>query len=445
MNLSYALRVNSGNIIALVGGGGKTTAMFRLADELSPRLRVLTTTSTRIFAAQIKRSPAHVTFSPTQESLADLLPQLDAAIARYGQVLLIGQADPVSGKAFGLPPQLVDKLAATGHFDVILNEADGARMRPFKAPAEHEPVIPASTTLVVPVVGLDILGQPLTDDTVHRAQLVSRLSGAAIGRPVTIDTVAAVLGHPQGGLKNIPTLARVTPVLNKLDRSNLPAAAELATRLLAYEQIDSVAIGAVQAADSPVTQLYSRAAAVILAAGGATRFGSPKQLAQWGQKTLLEHTVETALASAARPVIVVLGAEVTQSQKILAHRPVQTVINPAWAEGQSTSMRAGLAALPGHIGCALFLLADMPGVSTELINRLIQRHQETLAPLVWPEFAGRRGNPVLFDRALFPELRQVTGDTGGKPVLLRHQDRAERVIVADETVLRDIDRLEDMP
>ncbi|NJN95002.1 MAG: hypothetical protein HC875_13305 [Anaerolineales bacterium] len=108
--------------------------MFQLAHELAPRLRVLTTTTTRIFAAQINRSPAHVSFDPDQQTLADLLPQLHAAIARYGQVLLIGQADTASGKAFGLPPDLIDTLAASGHFDVILNEADGSRMRPLKAP-----------------------------------------------------------------------------------------------------------------------------------------------------------------------------------------------------------------------------------------------------------------------------------------------------------------------
>ncbi len=444
MKLSQALRITPGEVVALVGGGGKTTAMFQLAHELAPAMRVLTTTTTRIFAAQIKRSPAHLTFDPTRQSLADLLPQLDAAIAAHGQVLLIGQADPASGKALGLPPELIDTLAATGHFEVIINEADGSRMRPFKAPAAHEPVIPSRTTLVVPVVGLDVLGQPLTEANVHRAEQVSRLSGAAMGLPVTTDNVAAVLSHPEGGLKNIPAQARAIPLLNKLDQRNGSSAAELAGKLLSCERIESVAIGAVQAAESPLSQLYSRIAAVILAAGGSTRFGSPKQLARWGDKTLLEHVVDTALAAETRPIVVVLGAEVAQCRAVLGNRPVQVIVNPAWAEGQSTSMQAGLAALPGNIGGVLFLLGDMPGVTAELLNRLIQRHRETLAPLVWPEFAGQRGNPVLFDRALLAELSQVRGDTGGKPVLLRYQAQAERVEVADAAILRDVDRVEDL-
>ncbi len=457
MKLSHALRLTSGDVLALVGGGGKTTAMFQLANELASTMRVLTTTTTRIFAAQIKRSPTHVTFNPEWQTLADILPQLDAAIATHGQVLLIGQADAKSGKAFGLAPQIIDELAATGHFDLIINEADGSRMRPFKAPAAHEPVIPNCTTLVMPVVGLDVLGHPLTDEFVHRADRVSSLSGAVLGQPVTAETIAAVFCHPAGGLKNIPTQARVVPLLNKIDymRSGASLDAErdlniektvqkIAGNLLECEHIEAVMIGAARDTSAPVVEVHSRAAAVILAAGGSTRFGSPKQLARWGHKTFIEHAADVALASQARPVILVLGAEVERCRAALAGRPVQILVNEDWAEGQSASMRAGLAALPPHVGCALFLLVDLPGVTPEVINQLIQRHRQTLAPLVWPEFEGRRGNPVLFDRRLFPELRQIRGDTGGKPVALAYQDQAERVNVAEAGVLQDFDRPEDL-
>ena len=126
-------------------------------------------------------------------------------------------------------------------------------------------------------------------------------------------------------------------------------------------------------------------------------------------------------------MIVVLGAEVAQSQALLAGRPVQVVLNPAWAEGQSTSMKAGLAALPPTVDSAVFLLVDLPGVTPDIISTLIQRHRQSLAPLVWPEYEGQRGNPILFDRTLFPELAQVSGDTGGRPVVMKYKDQAERV------------------
>ena len=452
MKLSRALRIRSGDVLALVGGGGKTTAMFQLANELAPAMRVLTTTSTRIFAAQIKRSPAHITFDPEQQSLADVLSQLEAGLDRYGQMLLIGRTDPANEKAFGLPPGLIDSLAATGRFDLIINEADGSRMRPFKAPAGHEPVIPASTTIVAPVVGLDVVGQPLAEAAVHRAELVSRLTGAALGSPVTPELVAAVLCHDEGGLKGVPFQARIIPILNKVEGqwpggrglTALETARQIAGCLLQCERIDSAVVGSAQDRVSPVVEVQGRTAAVILAAGGSTRFGAPKQLARWHNKTFIEQVVDTALVSQARPVIVVLGAEIEQSRAVLARRPVRIVINEEWAQGQSTSMQAGLAALPANVNSAIFLLVDLPGIRAELIDMLIQRHRQTLAPIVWPEFEGRRGNPVLFDRSLFGELSQVRGDTGGRPLLLAYQDQAERVAIPDRAILQDIDRPEDL-
>lgn len=449
MNLSKALDLTRGDVIALTGGGGKTTTMFRLAAELAndsaAAMHVLTTTSTRIFAAQIKHSPAHLTFDPEQQGIADILPPLQAALDKHGQVMLVGQADLQSGKAFGLSSETVDALAASGRFDLIINEADGSRMRPLKAPAEHEPVIPASTTLVMPVVGLDVLHQPLNDDTVHRANRVSHLSGTGLGQPITVETIVAVLCHPEGGLKNVPSQARVIPLLNKAEDPTRRAEAQaIAARLLDCERIDSVVIGAVQAGAEPVLEVHRRPAAIVLAAGNSSRFGSPKQLARWGDQTFIERVVDVALASTARPVIVVLGAEVSQSWVALGQRPVEVVVNEAWAEGQSTSMQAGLAALPSNIGSALFMLVDLPGVTPDVIEAVIQRHRETLAPIVWPEFRGKRGNPVLFDRTLFPDLMQVSGDTGGRPVLLAYKDRAERVAVDSEGVLLDFDRPEDL-
>ncbi len=449
MNLAHALRIAPGEVLALTGGGGKTTAMFRLANELANssllNRRVLTTTSTRLFVVQIKRSPAHVTLDPQQQVMADLIPRLDKAIAKYGQVLLIGQTDPRSGKAFGIPPETIDELAATGHFDLIINEADGSRMRPFKAPAIHEPVIPACTTIVVPVVGLDVLGQPLNEETVHRAGLVSQLSGTALAEPVTIETVAAVLSHPLGGLKHVPAQARVIPLVNKVDQpGQLLVARKLATALLRCQRFEAIAIGAVQATTDPIIEVMSRTAVIVLAAGGSTRFGSPKQLAQWRGQTLLERAVEVALASQARPVIVVLGAEVEQSLALLKGKLVKVVINEAWATGQSSSMRAGLAALPANVSSAVFQLVDLPGLTSATIDALIRRYQQTLAPLVWPEFEGQRGNPVLFDRALFTELKQISGDVGGRPLLKAYKAQAEKVAVADRGVLLDVDRVEDL-
>jgi molybdenum cofactor cytidylyltransferase len=190
--------------------------------------------------------------------------------------------------------------------------------------------------------------------------------------------------------------------------------------------------------DTPV-----HVAAVVLAAGGAARFGKLKQLLPWGSGTLLTQVVDTALASSARPVVVVLGAQAEACRTALGERPVQVVVNPAWTQGQSTSVQAALAVLPSYVDATLFLLADQPAMQSSTLEALIARYRTTRAPLVWPEFQGQRGNPVLFDHSLFPELMALRGDVGGRAVLQGHIAEAERVSVFDAGILTDIDTPDD--
>jgi molybdenum cofactor cytidylyltransferase len=107
-------------------------------------------------------------------------------------------------------------------------------------------------------------------------------------------------------------------------------------------------------------------------------------------------------------------------------------------------MKAGLAALNENIDSVVFLLVDLPGITPDVVDALIQRHRQTLAPLVWPEFEGQRGNPVLFDRCLFPQLAQISGDTGGRPLIMTYQEQAERVTITTKAILQDVDRPEDL-
>ena len=253
MRLVDALGVGGGEVVSLVGGGGKTAAMFRLAREIVARgERALTTTTTHIFAAQIAQAPAHVIAADaTPESVA-------AALAAHGHVLVVGATDAGSGRAGGVSLDLVARLRGWCPGVCIVNEADGSRMRPFKAPAAHEPVIPVETTLVVPVVGADVFGKPLDGEHVHRPELVSALSGAPLGTPITPEIVASVLAHPEGGRKGVPRNARVIVVINKVE--SLPdkkPARETAERLLREPAIQAVALAAVRG-DDPVLEVCSR-------------------------------------------------------------------------------------------------------------------------------------------------------------------------------------------
>lgn len=253
LRLTDALGMKHDEVVALVGGGGKSTAMFCLAREAVDKGgRAITTTTTKIFAAQIALAPAHV---PAADATRE---RVSAALAAHGQVLVIGATDTTTGKADGVSLDLFGRLRHWCPDACILNEADGSRMRPFKAPAAHEPVIPVETTLVVPVVGADIFGKTLDADHVHRPELVGALSGAPLGAPITPEIVARVLAHPEGGRKGVPGSARVVVLINKVeglaDRSQ---ARETAERLLREPAIESVVFTNLRG-DKPVLEVCTR-------------------------------------------------------------------------------------------------------------------------------------------------------------------------------------------
>lgn len=244
VKLFEALQVTSTDVVAFVGGGGKTSAMFRLAAELAAAGEaVLTTTTTRIFAAQTRLAPVHV------QSLPDLL----AACTTQPNVLLTGPIEPEVGKAFGVEPEQICAIKAQLPGRAVIIEADGSRMRPFKAPADHEPVIPDCTTLVVPVVGIDAVGLPLTSEKIHRPEQVAAIWP---GPTVTTEMVAHVLGHPQGSRKGVPTGARFIPLINKVETAAEAALAEeIARILLDSGAANKVLVGAISRAEQPL-KLY---------------------------------------------------------------------------------------------------------------------------------------------------------------------------------------------
>lgn len=441
MNLYQALRLHLKDVVSLTGGGGKTTLMFGLATELAAvGQRVVTTMTTHIFVSQMARAPLALVL---HGELA-LLAQLPEALAEHGHVLIAGGTVVEQDKVQGVPPDLLDRVAAQPAVDAVIVEADGSRRLPFKAPAPHEPVVPTSTTILVPVVGLDVLGQPLKAGHVHRPELVAALAGAAIGDVVTPEMIAAVLAHPEGGAKGLPPGARLIPFLNKAESEEAVAAARrIAGMLLAHPHVDSVIIGAAQA-DDPVREVWGRVGAVVLAAGQGKRFGGLKQVLSWRGVPLVAHVVDQALACPAIDrVAVTVGAGAEQVAAALTGRRGQVVAVPDWAAGQSRSVQAGLKAVQEGLSAVLFLLADQPGVSPDLISALIRRHRETLAPVVAPRHAGQRGNPVLFDRATFGKFDHLSGDIGARPVIQAHAHEIAWLDWPTAEIIQDIDRIDD--
>jgi len=184
---------------------------------------------------------------------------------------------------------------------------------------------------------------------------------------------------------------------------------------------------------------------VLLAAGESTRMGEGrvKQLLPFGGEPLVRRVVAAALASRLCELIVVVGFAGERVRRALAGLDVHLVENPHFREGQSTSVKAGLAAVAPTADGALFLPVDQPFLTSAIIDQIIEAYQQTRAPIVLPAFQGRRGMPVLFDRSLFPELARITGDEGGRQIVRRHPDKVVSVPLDSEHPLLDIDTAED--
>ncbi|HEY7066083.1 MAG TPA: selenium cofactor biosynthesis protein YqeC [Chloroflexota bacterium] len=223
--LSEALGLGHHRIVAFTGGGGKTTAMYRLARELFPE-RVLVTTTTKIWVPsrdQVER----VLVGDYMNAVRGLSDGWQSGTRA------VGTAVTPEGKLQGVPPTLwIAALAKLA--DHVLVEADGAAGKPLTAPREYEPVIPDGTSLVVPIVGLDALGAPLDAAHVHRVAEIVALTGLSEGDPITPEAIARVMLDPAGNVKGAPPKVEIVPLVNKVDTPAAePAAHTLAEALIA--------------------------------------------------------------------------------------------------------------------------------------------------------------------------------------------------------------------
>jgi molybdenum cofactor cytidylyltransferase len=184
-----------------------------------------------------------------------------------------------------------------------------------------------------------------------------------------------------------------------------------------------------------------RVAAIMLAAGRSTRMGGPnKLLEKISGKPLVRIAAEQALASRASPVVVVTGHERAKIETALQGLDVRLVHNPDYAQGLSTSVKAGLAALPSEAEAAIVCLGDMPQVTSALIDRLIAAFDPDRNALVAvPTFGGKRGNPVLWSRRFFPELTALEGDVGARHLIGTYQEAVTEVPVENAAAMVDID------
>ena len=437
MELRQAFRISNCPRLAMVGAGGKTTTLFHLAREMDAPVVVAATT--HLALEQLHLADQHFVLQKFEDTN-----RLDS-ITLSGVILLTGSLE--GERTQGLSDEIMAWLDQfCGYHSLpLLIEADGSRQRPLKAPASYEPPIPMFVDTVVVAAGLSGVGQPLTSEWVHRHERFAELSGLAVGEIITPAALARVLTHLEGGLKNIPPAARRVALLNQADTPERQAIAQQIAKKIIPE-FTSVVVGKFdlqtgKPANVEICAVHEPIAGIVLAGGAAARYGEPKQLLPWRGRPLVWHVAKRALSAGLSPVVVVGGAYTAPLRAAVADLPVIFVDNPKWAEGQSTSVRAGLGAVSSQGGGVIFLLADQPQVPEMLIRTLVEVHAQSRASIVSPLVKGQRANPVLFDRSTLGDFLQLRGDVGGRKLFSKYP--VEWVPWHDELPILDIDTPED--
>lgn len=188
----------------------------------------------------------------------------------------------------------------------------------------------------------------------------------------------------------------------------------------------------------------SHIAAVILAAGSSSRMGEAKQLLRLGDRTLLEQVIDNVRSSGVDDIVLVLGHDADAIRKSIATENLEIVVNDAYREGMGTSLRTGISALPSEMDAALIVLADQPFVRPETLRLLMDQYRKSNAQIVIPMYKGFRGNPVLLDRSVFPEVMALQGDIGCRAVFGNHVEGIVKAPVDDLGILLDLDSREDL-
>lgn len=431
--LRDAFRISELSRVAVVGAGGKTSAMFRIARQFHFSI---ITTSTHLLGGQGSLADKHLVLNDAEAI------DLAKIQIRSGVLLVTGALDKEKYRFLApTEAQLARILGIAEEWKVpLFIEADGARHRSIKAPGEHEPAIPSFANNIVLVAGLSVFGKPLTEDIVHRPSVFAELGGIEVGDPISPESFQKVLNHPLGGLKNIPNNAERNILLTQPnDGATLKTGKKIADSV--NSDWDNIAIADTKDPSGEVIYLRRRVAGIVLAAGGSVRYGKQKIYEEFHGVTFLRRVCETAL-SVLDEVVVVLRAGDKRGEEELNGLAARAVYNQEPDLGQSGSIKVGLQHISDRTGGVIFLHADQPQTNSLLLKALLDEGAKTNAAIVAPYIDGRRGTPVYFDKRTFQDLMLVEGDQGGKQIFHKYAPRY--VTWLDKKQLIDVDTSSDL-
>ncbi|SHG62854.1 molybdenum cofactor cytidylyltransferase [Thermosyntropha lipolytica DSM 11003] len=422
-------------MISFVGGGGKTSSIFKLAHELKAKnKRILVTTTTKIMV-------------PKPEDFDELViipePKLNVLQPEQGTITVLGREFLNKGeKLAGVNPGFLDDIFRSRYFDYILVEADGAKQKSLKAPAADEPVVPSLTTKTVGVIGLRVLNRKV-DDEVFRSEIFKNLCGA--GDIVNLEQIFKLITLPAGLFKNIPEKAEKYLFLNQVEGEPVKKAAFMLADMLGKAEfyLDGLIIGSLKEEKFYPHPQREKITGIIMAAGFSERMGQDKLLLPLKEGfSLVEKVIKEASLSDLDEVILVYQNPAVK--EIGEKYGVKTVFNPEAFKGQSISVKIGIKASEPVADGYMFIPGDMPFLDKDLINKLLAVFKKSTFPIIVPFYDDDPGMPTVFSRSLRSELLNITGDEGGRSIIRKNPGKIKKVYIDKGFKGLDIDTPEEL-
>lgn len=427
-------------VLSVVGGGGKTSLIFRIMEELTAvGKKVLITTTT------------HMAYEPDRPFAEDGdIISIKHNLEEHGYTIAAA-LDREKCKISALSEEKMKEITALA--DVILIEADGAKKCPLKVPASWEPVIWKPTDLVIAVAGMDAAGKPI-QEVCHRPENVADFLGKEAEEKLTEEDIVRIVLSTEA-LRKCVNGREYRVLLNKADIPGKSQAAEsIADRL--EEQGIHAAWGSLRekeyyicgkseterkrAAQMPSKRV--KLALIMLAAGNSRRFGPNKLMYEVDGVPMYQRTLRLLQKAAERipdsRIVVVTQPQYSEIIDVVKETGAEVLFNPKPERGIASSMQIGLEIAKDADAC-LFTVSDQPWLTAETIIALydaFQSENKGMACTVWGE---KTGNPCIFSKKYYRKLMEITGDKGGKQIIKRYPEDVTYLKISDEREQQDVD------
>ena len=427
-------------VLSVVGGGGKTSLIFRMMEELTAvGKKVLITTTT------------HMAYEPDRPFAegGDII-SIKQNLEEHGYTIAAA-LDREKCKISALPEEKLKEIKALA--DVILIEADGAKRCPLKVPASWEPVIWKPTDLVIAVAGMDAAGKPIRE-VCHRPENVADFLGKETEEKVTEEDIVRIAVSTEALRKCVD--GREYRVL--LNKSDIPGKSQVAERIAdrleeqgihaawgSLKGRDYYIFGEAETGSNKAAQMQSKRvklAFIMLAAGNSRRFGSNKLMYEVDGVPMYQRTLRQLRKAAEKipdsRIILVTQPQYSEIIDVVKGTGAEVLFNPQPERGIASSMQIGLESAKDADAC-MFTVADQPWLTAETIIALYDAFQSENKGMACTRHGEKTGNPCVFSKKYYKELMEITGDRGGKQVIKRHPEDVVYSKISDERELQDVD------